>query len=86
MKRVSKMSVAEYRALARKMERRYGAHIAWDDIPGRRVRGRPRSGTKREPLEGHLLKMTHGDWIALQRKAKRQRASVSEFIRALARA
>jgi hypothetical protein len=86
MKKISEMSVAEYQALARKMERRYGPHVAWEDIPGRRIRGRPRIGTRREPLEGHLLKMTHGDWLALQRKAKKRRASVSEYIRALARA
>ena len=79
------MSVAEFQALARKLEQRYGPHVAWEDIPGRRIRGRPRTGTQREPLEGHLIKMTRSDWLALQRKAKKQRASVSEYVRALAR-
>ncbi len=85
MKRITDMSVSEYRQLARRMDKRFGSHKTWKQLPLARKQGRPLKGEKRELLSVHSIKMTAAEWKALQHEARILGTTVNALIRSVLR-
>jgi hypothetical protein len=46
MKRITNMTVSEYKKLARRIDKRFGPNKTWDELPLARKPGRPAKGVK----------------------------------------
>lgn len=80
---LSKMNVADYQRLAKRMDRRFGPDKAWEDLPLARKRGRPAKGMANEALKVHSIKMSDTEWTTLQTEAQAQGTSVNTLIRSI---
>lgn len=85
MKRITTMPVADYQRLAKRLDRRFSAKKAWDELPLQHAPGRPRKGDRRERLVVHSVKMTAGEWASLQAEAKALGLTVNALLRTVLR-
>ncbi len=83
MKDPNKMSAAEFKRAALRLERKYPGHIPLSAFPSLRKAGRPRRGDTREPMEGHTVKMPPRHWRKLQKMAQERQTTVSAVLRNL---
>jgi hypothetical protein len=85
MKRITDMTVDEYRRFVRRLERRFGPDKTWSELPLARKRGRPAKGDEREALTVHSVKMSAAEWTALQVEARNLGTTVNALIRSVLR-
>jgi hypothetical protein len=85
MKRIVEMTVAEYRRLVKRLERRFGPDKKWSELPLACNRGRPRMGEKRKVLTVYAVKMTAAEWKAIQAEARAFRTTVDALHRSVLR-
>ena len=85
MKRITTMPVADYQRLAKRLDRRFSAKKAWDELPLQHAPGRPRKGDRRERLVVHSVKMTAAEWSSLQAEAKALGLTVNALLRTVLR-
>ncbi len=85
MKRITDMTVAEYQRLAKRLDRRFSADKRWEELPVHHPPGRPRTGEQRDRLAVHSIKMTAGEWAALQAEAKTLGITVNALVRSVLR-
>ncbi len=77
------MGLAEYQALAARMEERHGADKRWEDLPVIPLPGRPTRHTSRTPLEPHSFKVPAAAWKKLAQAAKRHHVTASSVLAGL---
>ena len=80
---VREMSVSEYQAFARRLERRFSADKPADQLPLAPKRGRPAKGQQPLGLESRTVKLPAAVWKELRAAAKRHGVTVNGVLIAL---